>query len=377
MGKIIRNLVIIVLCLAMVLGTASVVAATENSMTMSDNGIALLKQFEGFAETPYWDYGQYSVGYGTRCPSGDYNRYCKYGIPEKEADSLLRKHLKGTEKAVNAFAEKHHIEFTQNEFDAICSFTYNVGTGWMKNEDGLFTQAVIHRAKGNDFMFAMTQWCMAGGKILTGLVDRRLSEANVYLNGEYDRTVPENFKYVKFDWTSSELWGKERTVRIQAYDANLDTIILPEGIRDGYKFLGWYTLPVGGTWITNLHDVVLNGNTVYAHWQKLDETETPANYNRTVAHKTVTVKEPKLFAEEVREIQKDEIITVTAEYVDFDEYGNIRKWGKLEDGSWINLQVTRDTKMSDYQRVAHEATKNVPNEGKQETLWTRILDFLK
>lgn len=379
MGKVIRDLIVVVLCLTMVFSMVTGVSATENSMSMSNNGIALLKQFEGFAKTPYWDYEQYSIGYGTRCPDKDYDRYCKYGISESEADSLLRKHLKSTEKAVNAFAEKHHIDFTQNEFDAICSFTYNVGAGWMKNKDGLVTQAVLNRVKDNDFIFAMVQWCRAGGDILTGLVERRLIEANVYLHGEYDRTIPENFKYVKFDWTSSELWGEERTVRIQAYDLNLDAPIQHEGVRNGYKFLGWYTLPVGGTWITNLHDVVLNGDTVYAHWQKLDEIETPANYNRTVAYNTVTVKEPKLFAEEVREVEANEVITVTAEYVELDEYGNTRKWGKLDDGSWINLRLTRDTKMSDYQRLA-QTEQNVPETdgaSKQETLWSRILGFLK
>ena len=73
--------------------TVSGQSTIENEMTMSQDGIDMIKKFEGFAKYPYWDYSQYTVGYGTHCPSEDLARYQKDGITEEEAEALLREYI--------------------------------------------------------------------------------------------------------------------------------------------------------------------------------------------------------------------------------------------------------------------------------------------
>ena len=50
------------------------------TMATSEECVQLLKDMEGFALRPYDDYGQKTVGYGTKCPDEDYERYMRDGI---------------------------------------------------------------------------------------------------------------------------------------------------------------------------------------------------------------------------------------------------------------------------------------------------------
>ena len=150
-------------------------------MKLSDSGIGVLKQMEGFAKYPYYDYSQYTVGYGTYCPQADLERYQRDGITEKEAEGLLRNYLVNMENGLNKFIDKYSLSLKQNQFDALALFTYNCGSSWMYNDTGIRT-AVINGYKGNEFIYEMSRWCTAGGSVLSGLVKRRLAEANMYLN---------------------------------------------------------------------------------------------------------------------------------------------------------------------------------------------------
>ena len=58
---------------------------------------------------------------------------------------------------------------------------------------------IVSGATGSKLIDAFARWSKAGGKIMTGLVNRRLSEANMYLNQKYSRTPPENYCYVILD----------------------------------------------------------------------------------------------------------------------------------------------------------------------------------
>ena len=49
--------------------------SAESALVMSDEGIDMIKSFEGFAAKPYWDVSQYTVGYGTYCPDSKYDEY--------------------------------------------------------------------------------------------------------------------------------------------------------------------------------------------------------------------------------------------------------------------------------------------------------------
>ena len=155
-------------------------ASNADQLDISNEFLAVLKQFEGFMYNgyPYWDYGQYSIGYGSSCKADEYPN----GITEAKADELLRAELVKLEPYLDKFAKKYSLSLSQQQYDALICFTYNLGTNWMNNESTL-RSAIISGAEGNDLIFAMTMWCNAGGKIQTGLVQRRMAEANLYLNG--------------------------------------------------------------------------------------------------------------------------------------------------------------------------------------------------
>ena len=64
-------------------------AAAADTSTVSNDCVDFIKAFEGFSKYPYYDNGHFTVGYGTTCPAGDYDRYRVHGIPEEEAVGRL------------------------------------------------------------------------------------------------------------------------------------------------------------------------------------------------------------------------------------------------------------------------------------------------
>ena len=152
-------------------------AFAASAMKTSEQCVSVIKQFEGFREEPYEDNGNWSVGYGTAVSGADLKKYQENGITEAEADALMRAYLTSFEGAVNSFVDKHGLKLSQNQFDALICFTYNLGPSWMNNTGYTLTQAVINGATGNDFIFALAQWCKASGSVLRSLINRRLCEA--------------------------------------------------------------------------------------------------------------------------------------------------------------------------------------------------------
>ncbi len=327
-----KRLISFLLALVLFAGVLTVGAPTvsaANDMKGSEDLIELIKVFEGFVEKPKGDYGDNSIiGYGTTCDPKDYPN----GITHEEADALLRSVLKNFESSINSFARRKGVKLSQQQFDALLSFTYNVGAGWLSdNKTSTLKTAVINGATGNDILYAMTMWCTAGGEILTSLINRRLKEANLYLNGVYSNTVPSHYDYVRF---SSGMTGAENTASIQGYDSDKTASIRVEPTKSGYRFLGWYTSASGGEWVTTLN-ASHAGRSLYGHWQKNDATKgIVANYKR------VTTKSTPVFDEQtkkaVKELKAGTSVTITADYMD----ANGIKWGKTSDG-WIDLAKTR------------------------------------
>ncbi len=327
-----KRLISFLLALVLFAGVLTVGAPTvsaANDMKGSEDLIELIKVFEGFVEKPKGDYGDNSIiGYGTTCDPKDYPN----GITHEEADALLRSVLKNFESSINSFARRKGVKLSQQQFDALLSFTYNVGAGWLSdNKTSTLKTAVINGATGNDILYAMTMWCTAGGEILTSLINRRLKEANLYLNGVYSNTVPAHYDYVRFN---SGITGATGVASIQGYDSNKTASIRVEPTKSGYRFLGWYTSASGGEWVTTLN-ASHAGRSLYGHWQKNDATKgIVANYKR------VTTKSTPVFDEQtkkaVKEFKAGTSVTITADYMD----ANGVKWGKTSDG-WIDLSKTR------------------------------------
>lgn len=140
------------------------------SFRISNNGINLIKSFEGCRLTSYLDSaGIWTIGYGhtKNVASG-------MQITEVEAIEYLKMDLQIAETAVN---RKVKIIMNQNQFDALVSFVYNVGTG------NFSKSTLLRKLNLNDTSGAANEfdkWVYAGGKRLRGLEKRRKAEKEVF-----------------------------------------------------------------------------------------------------------------------------------------------------------------------------------------------------
>lgn len=253
-----KRIVSLLLGAVLLAGTVPMVQGAD--MTASRDCLALLKQEEGFDEYPYWDYGQWTVGYGTRCPGDRLEHYGTSGIDEQAAEALLQSHLSGLYTELNRFADKYSLEWTQNQFDALVLFSYNCGTGWIYEQNGIFHNAIRQMATGNDLIGSFALWCGAGGQIREYLLRRRLCEANIWLNAVYSQQPPEDYCYVFYDANGGTVSSGS-----QGYHGTItaEPALLPT--YPGHTFLGWYTQKMGGDRVTVL-DKTIHGKTLYAHW---------------------------------------------------------------------------------------------------------------
>lgn len=146
---------------------------------VSKNGLELIKKYEGFRSAPYkCPAGVPTIGYGaTYYPDGKRVKMTDAPITEKQATEMLKNMLVGYEKAVDTYCID---TINQNQFDALVSFAYNVGTNALKNSTLLKKLNV--NANDPTIKDEFMKWVKAGGKTLKGLVTRRTEEATLYFS---------------------------------------------------------------------------------------------------------------------------------------------------------------------------------------------------
>lgn len=307
-------------------------AASE--MKASAECIEMIQDSEGFRAIPYWDYSQWTVGFGTECPAEDLDRYKKEGIPVDEAQALFALHLARFETAVNKFIDKHGLNLSQQQFDALVSFTYNLGSSSLNKTSYTIVAAILDGATENELIYAFSVYCMAGGEFKSGLMRRRLAEANLYLNGQYGSYAPDSFCHVYYDAN-----GGVRDTSAQGYDSNLAAVPLSCPTKAGYTFVGWYTKADGGVKVTTL-DETHHGMTLYAHWQEgVEDVETPSTpvegINVKVMGSVVHLRSgPGQEHGITGDVYAGEILTITGT-----TSANGLLWGKSSKG-WICLEHT-------------------------------------
>lgn len=337
------------------------VSAEEQQLKTSPEAIVILKKYEGFSAKPYWDYAQWTVGYGTKCPDDRLEYYKTHGITEAEAESLLQVYIAKFENALYKFMDRTGVKLSQQQFDALLLFSYNCGSAW--SSSGLLYNAVVSGATGNEVIYAFSRWCNAGGEIKLSLLRRRLRDANMYLNGVYSTSNPENFGYVLYD-----ACGGTVTPKVQGYDITLTADFVPKDpTYDGYKFIGWYTEPVGGTKVTKL-DASTKNLRLYAHWEDAEGKAPVQNTGNPVAV-TVTTngvnirKGPGTNYTSLGKVDAGAQLTITEVTT-----GGSLKWGKF-DGGWIALKYT------DYETVTAQPEK--PTQPETRTGTVKVNDVLR
>ena len=137
-------------------------------MQTSNNGISLIKNFEGcrlVAYKPVATEFYFTIGYGHSGP--DVKKDMK--ITQQQADNYLKQDLKKFENAVTATK----LKLNQNQFDALVSFTFNCGPGNL--------QKLIKDRTIAEIGEAIIKYDKAGGKTLAGLTKRRKAEKELFL----------------------------------------------------------------------------------------------------------------------------------------------------------------------------------------------------
>ncbi len=199
-------------------------------MQLSSFGLEMIKSFEGFDVYPYWDYSQWTVGYGTSCGT-DKNTYpSQYadGITEVEATALMLEKMTSYVNAVNNFIKSYEIKLNQNQFDALVSFSYNCGAYvWNKTLDDFTLKRLLVEGNWNEgeITEAFLMWVKAGGQVLNALVKRRTREAELF-NSDLD-IQGENVKLYFVTTNTSDLNIRPTPGSTKYLGAVKNTIIIP------------------------------------------------------------------------------------------------------------------------------------------------------
>tara|TARA_B100000965_G_scaffold396564_2_gene411683 strand:+ start:175 stop:609 length:435 start_codon:yes stop_codon:yes gene_type:complete len=139
-------------------------------MNVSQNCVELIKYFEGFEDTAYLcPANVWTIGYGR-------TRNVKEGdrITEAQAERDLLEEL---EEFKHQVLHSVKVELTQNELDALTSWTYNLGVGNL-NSSTLLKK--LNAGSKDEVPAEMLRWNKAGGKVLAGLTKRREAEAELW-----------------------------------------------------------------------------------------------------------------------------------------------------------------------------------------------------
>lgn len=160
-------------------------------MNLSDNGLKKIESYEGYGK---------ALPDGSCCAYQDrFNGHLDvptigFGCTENvtmgmvwsraEADAAFRKELAKHEAAVNRLVT---VDISQNQFDALTSFSYNCGIG------ALTKSTILKRLNKGDFNGAAKAFALfnkAGGAVVQGLVARRASEASLFLKPDVTPDKP-------------------------------------------------------------------------------------------------------------------------------------------------------------------------------------------
>lgn len=153
----------------------------RDRMKTNENGKNLIKSFESCRLNAYKDAtGTLTIGWGHTGSIDGIPIYEGLAISQQKADELFDMDLERFENHVNGYHDKYN--FTSNEFSALVSFAYNVGSITQLTAKGTRTKTQIANA--------MLKYVYSKGVKLKGLVNRRTKERNLFLSDEESVIYP-------------------------------------------------------------------------------------------------------------------------------------------------------------------------------------------
>ena len=138
---------------------------------ITQEGLDLIKHFEGFSPTVYTcPAGYATIGYGHLIKKDETFKTIK----EEDAQELLRIDAEAAERAVLRFID---VPLTDGQFDALVSFTFNLGSGALQRST---LRRKVNRQAHGEVPDQFNRWVWAGGRKLKGLIARRRMESSRY-----------------------------------------------------------------------------------------------------------------------------------------------------------------------------------------------------
>ena len=147
----------------------------ESNMQISQEGLALIKKFEGCELEAYkCPAGVWTIGYG-------HTKDVKEGdkINKDEANYLLQEEMIEFESYIDDMVE---VELNQSQYDALCAWVYNLGPSNLGSSELL---KVLNEGKYEEVPQQIKRWNKANGEVLTGLIRRREAEALLFQGKEW------------------------------------------------------------------------------------------------------------------------------------------------------------------------------------------------
>lgn len=239
----------------------------SGTLRISEEGIAMIQDLEGYIKTPIWDVAQNSIGYGCSTRFAEKYGFSTSRLSEEEAHQLMLFVLDEMEDSVDEFLNEFDIDVNQYQYDALVSFTYNLGSGFIDEETRIGKLLIEGDYSVNQLASAFGIYCHTGSgknaKVVDHLVSRRIRETKLFLYGAYNLAdVEEKFCRLTYvgnvppEYSDIGLYQEGEPYQI-LFDAD------PSGSEYGGYFDGWYT--EDGVLLTP--DTIVEDNLkVYARW---------------------------------------------------------------------------------------------------------------
>ena len=149
---------------------AVVKAFTWSNMNIGQKGIDLIKHFEGCELNAYkCPAGVWTIGYGHIKGVSE-----GMSITQEQAEQMLLDELKEYENYINELVT---VNLSQNQFDALVSWVYNLGPANLQSSTLL---KVLNSGDYSGVPAQIERWNKAGGKVLEGLIRRREAESALF-----------------------------------------------------------------------------------------------------------------------------------------------------------------------------------------------------